>query len=197
VSARAAALVLAVGLALLAGGCGDDDDDEPQPPPPPRETVDELPKLPEGWKEHTNRAGGFALGVPRGWEADDRRISTLVRSFDRLVAVSITPDRTDEALELPLNEFATRALLALEGFRGDLEPSDPSRYDHHYDGIRVRARATEAKTGIEQKLEVLVLRRPRLANFTVVIASNAERDSSPSRRVAQRMIETLRGRPVS
>ena len=135
--------------------------------------------------------------MPRGWKATDRKISTLVRSFDRLVAVSITPDRTSEALELPLEDFATRALLALDGFRGDIEPSDPRPFKHRYNAVRVRARATEARTGIEQALEVLVLRRPQLATFTVVIAANAERDSAPSRRVAERMIETLRGRPVA
>jgi hypothetical protein len=196
VNARAAVGPLLVAAVLLAAGCGDSDD-EPEPEPRPLETAEKLPKLPSGWREHTNRAGGFALGVPRGWKATDRKISTLVRSFDRLVAVSITPDRTSEALELPLEDFATRALLALDGFRGDIDPSDPRPFKHRYDGVRVRARATEADSGVEQDLELIVLRRPRLATFTVVIAANAERDSAPSRRVAQRVVDTLRGRPVA
>ncbi|MGH2954907.1 MAG: hypothetical protein ACRDK9_13015 [Solirubrobacterales bacterium] len=194
-SARPGPALLLIGLALLAAGCRDSDEPEPEPRPP--ETAEELPKLPSGWQPHTNRPGGFAIGVPRGWKASDRRISTLVRSFDRLVAVSITPDRTDDALELPLDDFATRALLALDGFESAIEPGDPRPFGHRYEGITVKARATAAKTGIEQALELIVLRREGLAAFTVVIAGNAERDSGPARRVARRMVATLRGRPVA
>jgi hypothetical protein len=39
--------------------------------------------------------------APRGWKVDDRGKGSLVRSFDRLVALSIVPDRSHEALEVP------------------------------------------------------------------------------------------------
>ncbi|MGH2951250.1 MAG: hypothetical protein ACRDKX_04325, partial [Solirubrobacterales bacterium] len=178
----------------IGAGCGDSDDPAPAPRPP--ETAEALPALPRGWEPHVNGPAGFALGIPRGWEASDRGISTLVRSFDRLVAVSITPDRTGEALELGLPDFATRALLALPGFEGDLDPTDPRPYAHRYDGVAVRARATAAQSGVRQRLELIVLRRPELATFTVVVAANAERDSAPAARVAERVVDTLRSRPV-
>ena len=35
-----------------------------------------------------------AFGAPRGWKVDDRGKGSLVRSFDRLVALSIVADRS-------------------------------------------------------------------------------------------------------
>ena len=58
----------------------------------------------------------------------------------------------------------------------------------------MRAVAT-ARGGVDQRLSVIVLRRDRVATFTVVLAKNAERATGPSKRLALRVIETLRSRP--
>jgi hypothetical protein len=195
--AKAAALVLA-SLVLLAG-CGDDSDDDAESPTPLRraETAHPLPKLPAGWKPEANRAGGFAFGLPRGWKAESSGITSLVRSFDRLVAVSIAPDRTSEAIETPLEDFATRALAALPGFEGEVEAGSPRPFDHRYRAVRIEASGTAAESGLRQRIRIIVLRRDRQATFAVVIAANADPRTRASERVAERLVETLRSRPVS
>jgi hypothetical protein len=191
---RAPSLVALVALLLGAGACGDDDVQR-EPPPPRPETAHPVPDLPARWEIRVNRAGGFAFGLPPGWRARDRGTSTLVRSLDRLVAVSIVPDRTRDAIETPLDDFARRTLVALPGFESELEPRREQGFPHRYQGARVEARATAAATGARQRVQVVVLRRGRQATFTVVIAANV-RGGEASEEVAERMVRTLRGRPV-
>jgi hypothetical protein len=186
--------------ALALAGCDGSDDEaqpEPEPQPPPKETVHHVPKLPDGWRPYINRAGGFGLGLPRGWKASDRRSDALIRSFDRLVAVSIVPDRGDEALEVPVEDFATRAAAALPGFEQAVRPSRTHQFEHRYGGAQVRAEATAKQSGVEQTLRVIVLRRGGLATFTIVIASNSKPAAEPSEQLAGRVVETLRSRPPS
>lgn len=191
---RAAAVLVAI--ALLVVGCGDDSDEaSSEPAPRPTEAVDPLPKLPASWSTHVNQAGGFALGLPPGWRADDRGTSTLVRSFDRLVAVSIAPDRTSEAIELPLGDFATRALTGLSGFEGELEAGPERPFEHRYRGVVVEGSGIATDTGLRQRLRLIVLRRDRQVTFSVVIAANAAPEARPSERLAERMVKTLRSRP--
>ncbi|MGH2987945.1 MAG: hypothetical protein ACRDLO_14840, partial [Solirubrobacterales bacterium] len=166
----------------------------PPPPPPPKETVQQLPKLPGDWERHINRAGGFAFGVPRGWKVSDRGDGSLIRSFDRLVAISIVPDRSGGALEIPVGQFASRAAEALPGFRNPLRLKGEGRFEHRYEGAEVRAVGT-AKGGIEQRVSVIVLRRDEVATFTVVIAKNQREAAHPSKKLAERIVETLRSRP--
>jgi hypothetical protein len=197
VSRRLPLAALLVALAL-AGCDGSDDEPQPQPPPPPRpppeETVHQLPKLPDDWERHVNRAGGFAFGVPRGWKVSERGDGSLIRSFDRLVAISIVPDRGDGALEIPVDQFATRAAEALPGFRKRLRVQGEGRFQHRYEGAEVRAVGT-AEGGIDQRVSVIVLRRDQLATFTVVIAKNEREAAGPSKKLADRIVETLRSRP--
>jgi hypothetical protein len=190
-----AAVVAVLGLALV--GCDDDSDAPrpPPPPPPPSETVHKVGDLPRGWKVHTNSAGGFGFGVPPGWKAKDHAISTSVRSFDRLVAVSITPDRTAEAFEIPLANFARRALAALPGFDPALDPGPTRRFRHRYQGAEARA-SGRAESGVKEQVRLIVLRRDSLVTFTVVLAANAKPSARPSERLAERMVRTLRSRPI-
>jgi hypothetical protein len=44
-------------------------------------------------------------------------------------------------------------------------------------------------------VSVSVLRRDDLVTFTVVLAKNAEETAGPSKRLAERVIETIRSRP--
>ena len=99
---------------VVVPGCGGEE--EPQPAEEPRETVDPLPKLRQGWKPYVNHRIGFAMGVAPGWSARETGTSTLLRSPDRLVAVSVSADRTDAALAVPLDEFAADAAAALDGY---------------------------------------------------------------------------------
>ena len=186
-----AALVLA---AVLTAGCGSND--PPDPDPRPVETVEKSPKLPDGWTRHTNDAGGFELGLPRGWKAVNRGTTTRVTSFDELVVLSIAPDRTNEALEYDLEEFATGTLGALQGYEDELK-GKARPYKHRYDGAAIEANGVRAAGGGKQDVAVIVLRRPKLALFTIVEQANASAASDPAKDLAAEVIETLRSQPIT
>jgi hypothetical protein len=189
----------ALAAAVILAGCGGSGDDETtttttRSVPPPRETIDHVPKLPASWHKYVNERGGFALGLPRGWEASSNGPTALVRSFDRLVAISIAPDRRAEALDDPLDEVADLTAEALTGFRGELELKPVRDCEHRYECAEVRARGT-AKGGVKQRLQVIVLRRDGVAQLTAVIAANAKKSADESLHLAKRVVATLRTRP--
>jgi hypothetical protein len=190
-------MVAALLVAVAVAGCDGSEDERESPPPPPpapRETVHHVPRLPDDFRREVNRAGGFGLGVPRGWKVGDRGSGSLIRSFDRLVATSIVADRTRAAQQVPVNEYATRAAEALPGYRGGLRLQRPQHFPHRYHGVEVGAVGT-AKGGIDQRVSVIVLRRDQLVTFTIVLAKNAKQATGPSKRLAERVIDTLRSRP--
>jgi hypothetical protein len=69
-----------------------------------------------------------------------------------------------------------------------------ARYEHQYDGAEVRATET-AKGGVDQRVWVIVLRRDDVVTLTVVLVKNAQEAAGPSKRLADRVIETIRSRP--
>jgi len=187
---RLSALVLLLILVFMAG-CGSDG---PEPSQDPPETVDELPELPRGWEPYVNHRAGFALGRPPGWKAKAAGSSTLLTSPDRLVAVSVSADRTNEAIDFPLDAYATGAVEALDGFE-DLDAADPRPFEAHYDAVAVIA-SGESEDGVRQRLEFIALRRDEIATYAVLVARNIERESGFYAREAGRMVRTLRGRPI-
>ncbi len=197
---RAAALALCTAILALCG-CGGD---EPSPTttttttrppqPAPKETRDPLPNRPHEWERYVNERGGFAVLLPRGWKPRTRGSASLIRSFDRLVAISIAPDRSDAALATPIADYATRTAEALRGFRRPPRIQGTKPFRHRYDGVEAYGTAS-AKGGVDQRISVIVLRRPRLATFTAVLAANAKHAARDSERVARRVIATLRSRP--
>jgi hypothetical protein len=189
---RLAALLAAV-LLLAAPGCGEDDGTEP--PERRSETVDRLPELPAGWKRYINHRAGFAIGLAPGWKAERRGTSTLLRSPDHLVAVSISADRTPGALEHRLEPFARAAAKSLPGFK-DLKTRKPRRFEQRYAGVAVPGKGRARKSGIRQRLLLIVLRRKGVATYPVLVARNAERNSRFYGHQAVEIVRTLRGRPI-
>jgi hypothetical protein len=193
---RGRALVATLLATALLASCGDDDGDEaPAPGALAAETVDSVPKLPPDWKEHVNRAGGFAIGLPPGWKARDRGTTTEIRSFDGLVVLSVTADRTGEAQAIDVGEAATRTLASLSGFADPIEPGRPRELEHRYEAAEVSGQGRSAGNGLEQDLTVVVLRRGELVTTTVLIAANADKRAKPARRIADRVVQTLRTQP--
>jgi hypothetical protein len=193
-SGARASLVCAAALAIALAGCGGSE--APEPEPRPVEPADPLPDLPSGWRVHANPAGGYAFGLPRGWRARDRGTTTEVRSFDRLAAIAFTADRTGEALALDPAEFATRTAAATAGFEEPLDPGEPSAFEHRYEAAEVEATGTNARTGVEQDVSVIALRRDRLAVLTATIFANATPGARRADAIADRVVGTLRSRPV-
>jgi len=60
----------------------------------------------------------------------------------------------------------------------------------------VKAEGKPKSGGVEQRVEVVVLRRPRLVTLTVVIAVNAISQGLRSGRIAERLVRTMRSRAI-
>ncbi len=186
--------LLAVLLGLLLSGCGGGGDDGPEPVERPVEKADPPAKLPPGWRTLTNTAGGFTIGVPPGWTTKLRGTTTVLGSPDKLVAISATADRTDEALRAPLERFALGAAEALSGFE-NLKVEDSAQFKHRYQAVAVGATGTLAESGVKQKLLLVILRRDNLATYPVLAATNVGR-RSPFASQIPGIVRSLRGRPV-
>ena len=183
------ALIAIAGLVGMAG-CGGDDAVPRERPP---ETVDKLPKLPPGWKPYVNHRAGFAIGLAPGWSVRRGGSATLLMSPDRLVAVSISADRTTEAIEFPLDDYAEQATEAL--VFNHVDAGKAHRFEAHYNAEAVDATG-RARSGLRQRLTFIAMRRDHVATYAVLVARNAERDTRYYEQEALRMIRTLRGRPV-
>jgi hypothetical protein len=133
--------------------------------------------------------------VPPGWSARDRSGSSLFRSPDHLVAVSVSADRSEGALAVPLEEFASRVADALPRFRR-LDPGKPRPFRARYGAVAVPASGRAAKSGVRQRLLVVVERRDRLATYTILVARSAKLGGRAHRDEVLRMLRSLRGRPV-
>ncbi|MFL5869481.1 MAG: hypothetical protein ACJ75R_00230 [Solirubrobacterales bacterium] len=190
-------VALVAALAIGLGACGGSDSTTPPPKHQRSENADELPKLPDGWKPHVNQAGGFALGLPRGWEPADHGGTTQVRSYDRLVVLTISADRTEEALGVPLGEFATVTAGELPGLKDSSTPSDPKPFKHRYDAVETSLTAKSAKTGVRERISVIVIRRDHLALFTADVFASATAQAEDATRLARQAIATLRSQPPS
>jgi hypothetical protein len=191
-------LGLAVALALAVAGCGGGEATTPTSP----ETPQALPKLSKRWQVHRDRVIGYVIGIPPHWQVSRSRQAgvkaDLIRSPDHLVAVTVVAARDSEALEVPLDEFATSALAALPGFERQLVPSDPRPFRRTpLAAVQTTAIGTAKARGIRERTTLLVLRREGVVNYTVAIVENAQqRKSAKDRAVALKMMRTLRDEPV-
>ncbi len=115
-----------------------------------------------------------------------------------MVAVTLVAARDPDALEVPLDEFATSALAALPGFKTQLEPSTPRPFRRTpFAAVQTTATGTTKAREIKERTTLLVLRREGIVNYTVAIVENARRDrSAKDRAVALKMMHTLRDQPV-
>lgn len=200
---RSAVIAALAGAALLAGGCGSGSEEAPSQPRPP-EKAESVGGLPPGWTVAEDAAQGFALGAPPGWREGGDCLKaggepgnvTVLCSPDKLVTLSVSADRTNEALELEPGEFAVRTLEGLADSYDGLEPGEPKPFRGHYDGASVTGSGEAVGTGVRQDVTVVVLRREGAANFTAVIAANAEQPTEPAVKLAGEALETLRSQPV-
>jgi hypothetical protein len=193
---RRSSIPAAVALALALAACGSDD--EPAPPTVERqtETAQELPKLPRGYERYISRVNGLGFGRPPGWKATERGTATLLTAPDKLVVMSLSVDRTDEALAGDPRTLAVDTFQALEGYEGELDPSEPRRFKHRYDAFQAEGRGVAASSEVPQALRVIVLEREGVAVVTAVLAENAKEKAAFEVRQALDTVRTVRTRPV-
>ena len=196
---RRAAVAVASLLALTLAACGGSPDvstttTATRPQPAPKETRDPLPDRPREWQRYVNERGGYALLLPRGWKPAPDGPRTLIRSYDRLVAISIAPDRTADGLATPTSDYAANTAADLRGFAHGFEIEGRRPLKRHYDAVEVYG-SGRSREGVRQRASVIVLRRDRVVTVTVVLAANARPAARESVRLARRAISTLRTRP--
>ena len=185
--------ILAAGL--IAGGCSSKDEPAPKPVERKEETADKLPKLDRGWEEFVNAGAGVAFGRPPGWSAKKEGAVTTLTAPDELVSAAITIDRTDDALGRDPKAFATQTAKLLPGYKKPLDPGKAKPFKHEYEGAIVEAKGVAKKSGVPQRVSVIVLERKGVAVVTAVIAENADRNTGAESKQAQEAIRTLRTRP--
>ena len=188
----------AVVVGVLAAGCGSEDGPAPEPVERKEEAADKLPKLDRGWEEYANPNAGIAFGRPPGWAANDDGAVTKLDAPDQLVSATITVDRSNDALGGDPKTFATQTTELLPGYEKPLEPSKPKPFGHEYDGAVAEAEGVAKKSGVRQRVQVIVLERKGVAVVTAVIAENAQEKTARSEvKQAEESIKSLRTRPPS
>ena len=120
---------------------------------------------------------------------------TTLTAPDELVFAAITIDRTDDALGGDPKAFATETAELLPGYEKALDPGKAKPFKHPYEGAIVEAKGVAKKSGVPQRVNVIVLERAGVAVVTAVIAENAERNVGAESKQALETISTLRTRP--
>lgn len=168
---RATALLAAALAATIAClGCGEEDEFADSPDPA-TERSDPPAKPPPEWRTFSNRRVGFTLSVPPGWPARARKSATLIRSSDRLLAVTVAADRSESARTTPPREYARRTFRALPGFR-HLKLSARGRVARSpYPSARIDGTGTLTETRQRERITVAAFRRPGHVTYTVIAFS--------------------------
>ena len=172
--------------------CGDGG--SPSEPAGPPESDDPAAKLPAGWKRVVNRRAGFTVGIPPGWTARGSRGATLVRSGDRLLAASISADRSPEGQDLRPSVYVERLVRQLPGYRrlrrGRPRPVGVARYR----GAFVFATGTFARTRVRQVIQAVALQRRGQVTYTLLFFRTARAPGALYRPAVTGMLRTFRAR---
>jgi hypothetical protein len=184
--------LIAVLLALALGGCGDD-----EAPERPAEKADAPARPPAGWRTVENEAAGFTIAAPRTWVAGTKRGATLIRSKDELVAVTLAADRSTAGRDTEPGSYAGKVVAALPGFQGDVSVTDRKVAGSPYETAIAVGSGTVKTSGVPQRIEVAVFRRPRQVTYSAVIFRNARAQPVPGRRTVGRMLRSFRARPAA
>jgi hypothetical protein len=176
-------------LIALVAGCGDKTSPRTDTP---RERSDKRARLPDDWRRVVNKRAGFNLGIPPGWKARGGPGSTIVRSRDKSLAVSITADRSVQGRTLKPTIYARRTIRGLEGYR-DLKIGDVTRVvDTRYPAAAVKAEGVFERTSLKQALILFALQKKRTGTFTMLVIRSARVPRDRYAAVISTMVRTLR-----
>jgi hypothetical protein len=191
----AVAVVVMLGVALAIGGCGSDGA-APQGPELEAVSAPDAPaKLPRGWKPVINNPSGFSVGRPAGWKARMKGPATILSAPANLVAVSITADRTREALGADLNDLAERTIHRLP-LVSTVQAQPPRPFKHRYRAVVIDARGGQPGRP-PSRLRLIVLRPDSIAVFSLLAASSTGLHPGSERKIVEKIARTLRYRPVA
>jgi hypothetical protein len=139
-----------------------------------------------------NRRAGFNLGIPPGWKARGGPGSTIVRSRDRALAVSVTADRGPTGRQLKPTTYARRTIRDLPGYR-DLKVGEVTRVvDTRYPAAAVKAEGIFERTSLRQAIILFALQKRRIVTFTVIVFRSARVPRDRYAAVTSTLVRTLR-----
>ena len=185
-----AALALVVG----AAGCNDDDGDIT---PARVERADAPVTPPPGWRTVVNRTAGFTVAIPRAWTARDTRRGTVIRSDDRLVAISISADRSPAGRELPPGTYARRTMRKIPRFAGIVDRRVARLPGSRYKSAVLTATGTVAPSNLSQRISVVIFHRPELVTYGALVFRNAGVKPGFNDRTIDRVLRSFRAEPPS
>jgi len=182
-------------LALLPAGCGDESTEKKAAPEPEPERADRPAKPPPGWRTVRNSAAGFTVAAPRAWTAATKRSRTIIRSDDRLVAVSISADRTAPGRELTPARYARRTVRTLPSFAGRVDGRVSRVKGSPYDSAVIDAIGTVSPSSLSQQISVAVFRRAGRVTYGALVFRNAGVKPRFNQRTLNRMLRSFRAQP--
>lgn len=186
-------IVAVVALALLQAGCGNNEEgktrtiaversDPPAQPPP-------------GWRTVANPAAGFTIAAPRTWAATGTRRRTVIRSDDRLVAVSISADRTAPGRKLSAKQYARRTIRTVPNFAGIVGKGVSRVPGAKYESALLTATGTVNPSNLSQRISVAIFRRPGRVSYGALVFRNAGVKPRFNDRTIERMLRSFRAQP--
>ena len=176
--------------ALVASGCMGD----AKPADRRGERADPPARPPAGWRTVRNDTAGFSVAVPRSWTARTKAGATVIRSRDRLVAVTVAADRSEFGRNRPPGDYARQVLERLPGFEGSISPEVRRVPGSPYASGRVEGTGSLSTARRGQAISVIAFRRPRRVTYSVIVFRNASFRGFDDRAVG-RMLRTFRARP--
>jgi hypothetical protein len=181
-------------LAFLAGCGGDDERAATKPPerPGPAARAGRPVHAPPGWRTVENARAGFTIAVPERWSARTKRGATVIRSRDRLVAISLAADRSASGKDTLPASYARRTIAALPGFEGRVSPGVRAVRGSPFRTARVDGAGKVRTSRRPQRISVAAFQQPGVATFAVVVFRNARARLRLDDRVVDRMLPTLR-----
>ncbi|MBA2505869.1 MAG: hypothetical protein H0V29_07980 [Thermoleophilaceae bacterium] len=184
-------IAILAALALLGfGGCGNERESS-EPPDPALESADRPAKPPAGWRTVRNRSAGLSVSVPPGWGSRVSGAATLLRSPDRLMAVSLAADRSSAGRELSAKTYARRTVAALPAYKGRSIRSLGRVRRSQYQSAVAQGRARSKP----ERVRVAAFRKRRRVTYAAVAFSNSRVAPRINDGTLARIFASLRGRP--
>jgi hypothetical protein len=189
VLARRALASCLVAVSLLAGACGDEDETAPS------EQADKPAAPPPGWRTLREADAGFTVSIPRSWTVRGQDGSTLIRSRDKLVVITLAADRTRTGRDAAPGQYVRRTLAALPEFEGSFAPAAARVPGSPYRSARIDGQGEVESSPRSQRITVAAFQRPGLVTYVAVVFRNPVVDPRFDEPRVTRVLRSLRAQP--
>jgi hypothetical protein len=184
----------ALACAALAAGCGNDGVPS-SAPKAPAETRDTPPKLQPRWRRVVNLRAGFSVGIPPGWTARGAAGTTLVRSSDRALALTITADRSDDGRESDPKQYVARLVPQFPRYRKLQVGLAKQVKRTRYPTASLTASGVYSPTGVRQAILVFAISRPHRVMYTISVFRAASTRASRYDKLLETLVRSFSAGP--